>query len=425
MGRLPGIQEVGAREAWRILWRLRKGSRGLAGALEQLRMRLGDIFSVKIGKFELVVVAHPQGLREALVEKREAFAWRVEGEPIVKLLRRGVLVQDGEAHRFTRGVMELSNRRAHLFPRLESLYAEVDRVTALWREEAVYDMRVEMRKVALFAFERVYFSHDIAPELPGLWEPILSLIRYIGPGIWLFWGAVSPPRSLSRVDAHLFQLIHKRKRDKNPPDDMLTHLLQAFPEDEERIRDQMLTMLIAGHDTSTAALAWSLYILGREPRWQERLREEIRDHLGGRPPLPSDVADLIHMDAFVKEVLRLYPPIHAGNRRVRHAVELMGFPLFEGQRVLLSYYLVHRHPRYWEGPSSFMPERWLRGEKRDSFAYLPFGGGPRMCIGAPFAQLELRLILVRLLQTFRFSLVKSGVTPDMGATLEPYPGAVS
>lgn len=416
----PSVANLSPQKGLRILWLLRKGARALPQALEVLRAELGDVFVIKLGKFERVVIAHPEGLREALVEKREAFAWRVGDEPIVRLLRRGLLVQDGREHLELRKILEPSNRRRHFLPKLSELYPLILPLFDGWRDGEVYDMLVEMRKVALIAFEWVYFSHDVRSELPQIWKPILSVIKYIGPGLWLLWGASAPPAAVRVIDAHLYTLIQMRKRETTSPEDMLTHLVRELSEDD-LIRDQMLTMLIAGHDTSTASLAWALHLLSIYPEWQERLHEEVKGAFGSSLPNPLKVTELPFLDAFVKETLRLYPPIHAGNRLVRFPVEIMGYSLRPSQKVLLSYYLVQRHPDFWGEAETFRPERWLEPEgKQNTFAYVPFSGGPRMCIGAPFAQVELRMILAYLIQTFRF-LPTSPVQMHMGATLEPYP----
>lgn len=417
---LPGVEKLGARDGLRTLWLLRKGTRGLPHALELLHARLGDIFRLRLGRFERIVLAHPQALREALVEKRQAFAWRVGDEPVVRLLRRGLLVEDGHTHAVLRRIMDPSNRRKHFLPRLTTFYPLLERLISQWQHGATYDMLIEMRKVALLAFEWVYFSHDLTDELQSLWKPILSAIHYIGPGKWLLLGTGRVPTAIAPLNAHFYRLIRQRRQTDAPPDDMLTHLVQQL-EDDEIVRDQMMTMFIAGHDTSTAALAWALYLFGRYPQWQAKVREEIRGHFGDELPPPEKVSELPQLDAFVKESLRLYPPIHAGNRRIVAPVQIMGYDLQPEQKVLLSYYLVQRHPHYWEAPGTFRPERWLESARQtETFSYVPFSGGPRMCIGAPFAQVELRMVLSYLLQRFRFTLLHD-VEMHMGATLEPYP----
>jgi cytochrome P450 len=202
---------------------------------------------------------------------------------------------------------------------------------------------------------------------------------------------------------------------------LLQHLIDAGL-DDDRIRDQMLTMLIAGHDTSTALLAWTLYLLGSHAETYAQLVREIQAALG--PDLPGAVAGWqpALLDHVIKESLRLYPPIHIGNRSVAEDIEFHGSQVPAGERLFYSIYLSHRDPEYWEDAEAFHPERFAHGRKTPPFAYVPFGGGPRACIGSAFGQAEARIVLARLLQTYDFELLDRKVRPHMGATLEPRPG---
>ena len=191
---------------------------------------------------------------------------------------------------------------------------------------------------------------------------------------------------------------------------MLQHLIDAGLSDD-LIRDQMLTMLIAGHDTSTALLAWTFALLGQHPDIQARLVEEINSL--EKSPL---------LDQVIKESLRLYPPIHIGNRLVRKEMQFDEGSLPAGERLFYSIYLTHRDPAIWDRAEEFCPERFAHGRKTPPFSYVPFGGGPRACIGAAFGQAEARLVMKRLLQTFKFEFTDHKIHTHMGATLEPRPG---
>ena len=192
--------------------------------------------------------------------------------------------------------------------------------------------------------------------------------------------------------------------------DLLQHLVDAGLTDDV-IRDQMLTMLIAGHDTSTALLAWTFALLGQHPDIYKRLVEEV-DTLEKSPLL----------DQVIKESLRLYPPIHIGNRRVVEDIQFSDGTIPAGERMFYSIYLTHRDPTIWEKAESFCPERFSRGRKTPPYAYIPFGGGPRACIGAAFGQAEARSVIARLLQTYTFEFMNHKIHAHMGATLEPRPG---
>jgi cytochrome P450 len=170
-------------------------------------------------------------------------------------------------------------------------------------------------------------------------------------------------------------------------------------------------MLIAGHDTSTALLAWTFALIGQHPDIHGRLVEELDT---------QEKSQLL--DQVIKESLRLYPPIHIGNRRVVQTMEFHEGTVPADERLFYSIYLTHRDPRVWENAESFCPERFAHGRKTPPFAYVPFGGGPRSCIGAAFGQAEARIVIAQLLQTFKFEFTDHKIYAHMGATLEPRPG---
>jgi cytochrome P450 len=300
-------------------------------------------------------------------------------------------------------------------------------------------MLVEMRKVALLILYGTVFKVDLSQEIDRLWKPILTLLKYISPGIWILFPKLKPSgkvrKAMEAMDEHLYGMIRARREAlKEQPDlassyDLLTRLVQTEGMDDGLIRDQLLTMLIAGHDTSTALLAWLLYLLGMHPEAMERSKVEADAILSGThgPPDVGGVGQLEYIDQVIKEALRLYPPIHVGNRQASEDLELHGYRVPAGTRVMYSIYLSHRDPDYWTGPEDFNPDRFDRQaeDERPPFTYVPFGGGPRNCIGAAFAQVESKVVLARLLHEWDLELLNGDqVRPYMGATLEPRPGVL-
>ena len=188
-------------------------------------------------------------------------------------------------------------------------------------------------------------------------------------------------------------------------------------------------MLIAGHDTSTALLTWVLFLLGSHPQWMGQVKREVDSVLttASEPPTADQLNQLHITDQVIKETLRIYPPIHVGNRFAVGDLNLQGYKVPAGTRLMTSIYLTHRDKNYWPEPEQFCPERFERSQeqKRPPLAYVPFGGGPRNCIGAAFAQVESKVVLARLFQCFDFQLLNEHeVRPYMGATLEPRPGVM-
>jgi len=405
-------------------WRER-GS--ILGALEAMHAELGDVFRLSLPGTRAVMVVGPEIARQVLVSRRESFQWRNATDPVTHLLRRGVLVTDGQEHGQLRAILEPSLQR-RLFPAYQAVFLEaVDAVTADWRPGQVVDMLVEMRKVALRILVGTLFGADIGPDLPRLLPSVLRMLAYISPGLWLLAPALPRPgyrRALVAIDEYLYGLIAARRAHGPAGEDLLSALV-AHPElEDDTIRDQLLTMFIAGHDTSTALLAWTLYLLGSHPAAMHRVREECASGAGGAAPALEMLPRLTFLEAVLDESLRLYPPIHVANRLARHELALGGYRIAQGTRVMLSIYLTHRDPKVWREPHTFRPERFAPddGEARTPFAYLPFGGGPRNCIGAAFGKAESSLVLARLMQTHEFELVETNVRPHMGATLEPRPG---
>jgi cytochrome P450 len=290
---------------------------------------------------------------------------------------------------------------------------QTDRVSSMWKDGEEIDMLVEGRKIALLIIMQALFSKDVWEDLARLWNPILKAIKFISPGMWVLWRNIPRPgykRALRELDEYLYRIISDRRQLNAPPNDLLQHLIDAELTDRV-IRDQMLTMLIAGHDTSTALLAWTFALLGQHPEVHERLVHQI--HTMEKSPL---------LDQVIKESLRLYPPIHIGNRRVVEEIKFRGGTIPAGKRMLYSIYLTHRDPAIWQDPEEFCPERFASGRKTPPFAYVPFGGGHRSCIGAAFGLAEARLVIARLLQTHTFEFTNHPISVHMGATLEPRPG---
>jgi cytochrome P450 len=230
--------------------------------------------------------------------------------------------------------------------------------------------------------------------------------------MWILWRKIPRPgykKPLKQLDDYLYHLIAERRRGAFEQD-LLQHLVDAGLSDDV-IRDQMLTMLIAGHDTSTALLAWTFALLGQHPDVHSRLVDEVNTM--DKSPLLEQV---------IKESLRLYPPIHIGNRRVTKEIKFDNGRIAPDERLFYSIYLTHRDPAIWENAESFCPERFARGRKTPPFSYIPFGAGPRACIGAAFGQVEARVVTARLLQTHTFEFTNHKIHAHMGATLEPRPG---
>ena len=390
------------------------------GPLKVMAKHVGRFFQIPIPGFQPFVVFGPEANRKVLVTERNKLLWR-NTDPVTDLLRQGVLVTDGVEHDHYRELMEEPLHPSRLPSYKNMMIEQTDRVSAMWRDGEIVDMLVESRKIALLIIMQTLFSRDVWEDLPQIWHPILKAIQYISPGMWILWRKL--PRlgfgkPLRELDNYLYRVILDRRQaavdhvssHEGGYRDLLQHLIDAGLSDAV-IRDQMLTMLIAGHDTSTALLAWTFALLGQHQDIYARLVDEV--DVPQKHPL---------LDQVIKESLRLYPPIHIGNRRVAEKLEFPEGSAPAGERMFYSIYLTHRDPSIWENAETFCPERFAHGRKTPPFSYVPFGGGPRACIGAAFGQAEARIVLTRLLQTHTFEFTNHKIHAHMGATLEPRPG---
>jgi cytochrome P450 len=402
--------------------------RHILAALEVIHDELGDVFGLPLPGFNATMLVGPDANRFLLVEEKDSFRWRAESDPVTHLLRHGVLVEDGDSHDQLRREMNPSLHKAMLEGYAETMWRRTDQVIDQWRDGSRIDLLVEMRKIALLILTDTLFREDFTPQLKPLWNTILRTLKFISPGPWLVWPNVPRlgyKRALRQMDRYLYDLIAARRAENKDSSDLLGGLIHSGMNDD-LIRDQLLTMLIAGHDTSTALLAWALHLLTVHPQVLSRARDEIDSVLGLREPTFSDAAQLTYLDQVIKETLRLYPPIHLGSRIAETDIQYQQYTIPAGSRVLYSIYLTHRHKHYWTNPGQFDPERFTpeNARQRPPYTFLPFGGGARNCIGTAFAQVEAKIVLARILQKFDLQFTGKTVRPRMGATLEPQSGVM-
>ena len=390
--------------------------RSLIGPLRVMGQRVGRFFQIPLPGFSPYIVFGPQNVRKVLITEKEKFLWR-NNDPVRDVLRKGVLVTDGEEHDRYRSIMEPALHPGALPHYRQMVLQRTQQVAEGWPAGGQIDMLVEGRKIALLIVIQALFSADARADIPRLWKPILKMIEYISPGLWIFWRHIPRPgykAAFKTIDGYLHQLITDR-RASQPQNDLLQHLIDAGLDDGV-IRDQMLTMLIAGHDTSTALFAWVFALLGQHPDVYRELCQQIIASPEGQPPRL--------LDEVIKEVLRLYPPIHIGNRIMAQDVTFAeGETIPAGHRMFYSIYLTHRDPAVWQDADSFCPQRFSSGQKSEAMSFIPFGGGTRSCFGSAFGMMEARLTIEYLLRRYHFEPLNADkIHLHMGATLEPRPG---
>ena len=401
-------------------------SRSLLRGIESMHRGMGDVFSIPLPGFRPVVLVGPEWAHFVYVTGADKLLWRAERDPVTRLLRHGLLVEDHAEHDKLRHHLDPSLHRQMMANYAEVFVRRTDQVLDDWRSDRRLDMLVEMRRIALLILVEALFGEDFSSRLPQLWPAILRVLRFISPGAWIVWPDI--PRfgygqARRALDKYLYEIISAKRAEPSADKDMISGLIEAGL-DDELIRDQALTMLIAGHDTSTSLLTWTLYLIGRNPEIAARVHSEVDMLPADRPPAFEHVDRLRFLGQVIDESLRLYPPIHLSNRIAAENIAFNGYQIPAGSRVMMSIYLTHRDARYWPDPDRFDPDRFSpeATKSRPPYTFLPFGGGRRNCIGSSFARAEAHIVLARIFQRYELAPVRHRVRAHMGATLEPRPG---
>jgi cytochrome P450 len=299
-----------------------------------------------------------------------------------------------------------------------------------WRDGQTYLIDREMMKITLAIVARTLFNADVSRDAEIVGEAMTTLqdavIRQFSALIHLPNWMPTPQKRKERqaiqaLDRIIYQIIHERIASGEDKGDLLSMLLLATDDDGskmdiQQVRNEVISLFVAGHETTANTLTWIAYLLAQHPGVVAKLRDEVDTALGGRDAALQDIERLPYTGMIVKEGLRLYPPAWVITREAIADVNIGGYALKRGSVVVTSPYITHRHPRYFTEPEQFRPERFAEGGEKNwpHFAYFPFGGGPRICLGQSFALMEATLILATLTQHYEFSLV-----PNQQIDLEP------
>jgi cytochrome P450 len=376
----------------------------------------GDVAQIRIGPQAIVVVSHPDEIRRVLVTEQRSFT---KGRALARsktLLGEGLLTSEGDAHLRQRRLVQPAFHRDRIaaYGRVMSDYTT--EAMAAWRCGQTIDLYEEMMRLTLRIAGRTLFDTEMAGDADEITATIalsLQMFRFsILPFGHLLERVPLPwirrlQRARVRMNDLLYRMIAERRASGVDRGDLLSMLLMAQdPEGEgggltdTQVRDEVITLLAAGHETTAVALTWTWYLLAQHPVVMRRLQREVDEVLGGRPPSIEDLDRLVYTRRVFSEGMRLYPPAWVLERRVVQDVTIGGHCIPTGALVVVSQHLVHRDPRWYRDPSIFAPDRWAPGVEatRPKFAYFPFGAGTRLCIGESFAWMEGTLVLAAMAQ---------------------------
>lgn len=404
----------------------------------------GELIALRIGPRWVYLVSQPEHLQHVLVDNVRNFPKGSMWNATKDLFGEGMLRSEGPLWLRQRRMMQPLFGTKHLSLLADAMVDVVDREVRSMERLAAPGVRCEMGSLMTSLTQRILLEAMFGTAIPRedadrLGQHIVDALRVINLKVFLFFlpgkfplpGRARLRHAVGEIDRAMLGLVGQRRQSGESRNDLLSLLLDARDDesnetmDDRQVRDELVNLYTAGTDTTANALTFFWYLLATHPEIESRVRAEVREVIGTRLPVHADLAKLTYTRMAFQEAMRLYPPVWMFPRFCSQDDVVGGYPIPGGSALLILPWLTHRDPRFWERPEEFDPERFLpqRSAERPKYAYFPFGGGGRQCIGMAFAMMEASFIIARMLQTFRFRLPPGyRMVPASMATLKPRGG---
>jgi cytochrome P450 len=392
----------------------------------------GDIPYFRLGPYHAHLINHPDYIRDILVTNQGNFTKSRALQRARILLGEGLLTSEGKFHLRQRRLVQPAFHRDRLAAYASVMTDYGVRARDRWKAGETLDISNEMMRLTLGVVGKTLFSADVeseAPEIGDALTTVLKMFRMLMMPFSEYLEKLPLPsirrfeKARDRLDKTIYGLIRERRRSGEDRGDLLSMLLLTQDEEADgagmtdtQVRDEALTLFLAGHETTANALTWTWYLLSQNPECESKLHAEIDSVLEGRAPQMSDLPQLRYTEMVFAEAMRLYPPAWAIGRMSKAAFDMGGVHFPARSICILSPYVTHRDPRWFPEPERFDPERWTpeARDARPKFSYYPFGGGARLCIGERFAWMEGTLLIAAIAQKWKLELAK-------GQKVEPLP----
>ena len=400
--------------------------------LTNLTRQYGDVARLRFFSVPVYVLNSPEHIEYVLVTNNRSFIKPVDFRfPFFRgIFGNGLLTSEGDFWLRQRRLAQPAFHRNRIaeYGRVMAAYSE--QMLETWQPNETRDMHQEMMVLTLKIAIKTLFNVDAERDvvlMSALSNDLIKMFELQDSSFWLAHNFLPTPanrrfrRTLKRLDEYIYGIIRQRRQNSEDTGDLLSMLLHAQDEDgsqmtDKQLRDEVMTLFLAGHETTALALSWTWYLLSQYPDVEAKLMAELESALSGRTPRVEDLPELKYAEAIVKETLRLYPPAWAFGRQVTEDCEIGGYPVPKGRQLYFFPWVMHRDPRYFDNPEEFRPERWFdeRVKQLPKYAYFPFSGGPRVCIGNAFAMMETVLVLATVAQRYHLKLAA-------GQVIEPWP----
>ncbi|MGI9034843.1 MAG: cytochrome P450 [Pyrinomonadaceae bacterium] len=401
------------------------------GFLENLS-RLGDVTTFRMGKLPAFLINHPDLIRDLLVTSHAKF---FKGRALQKakgLLGEGLLTSEKEFHLRQRRMIQPAFHRQRIAGYAASMIEFSDKLSGEWRDGETRDIDREMMRLTLWIVGRTLFSANVETEAMQVGAAMTTIISMFNFMLLPFPKALEklplPPikklrRARQTLDDIIYKIINDRRKSGEDKGDLLSMLLAARDEEtgkamtDKQIRDECLTLFLAGHETTANALTWTFYLLSQNPEAERKFHAELKASLGEKSLTPEDYSRLPYAEQIFAESMRLFPPAWTIGRLATEEHEFAGFKIPPQSLILASQFVMHRDARFWENPEKFIPERWEKlsiKEAGNRFIYFPFSKGIRSCIGEQFAWMEGVLLLAALGRRWKLSLM-----PEQKIAVQP------
>jgi len=398
----------------------------------------GDIAGLRILNFKTIFINHPDLIEEVLVTNARLYSKGRVLRANRHVFGEGLLTSEGDFWLRQRRLTQPTFHRARIASYAATMVEYAQRMMDGWRSGEERDAHGEMLRLTLQIVGKTLFDADVERDAQEVGKS-LELLLEIGANFrrtifvphWLPTLAnLRVKREVAQIEKIIYRIIGERRASGRDAGDLLSMLLAAQDEDgsrmtDKQLRDETITLFLAGHETTASTLSWTWWLLAQNPAAEAKLHAELDAVLGDRPPTLDDLPKLVYTGHVITESLRLYPAAWGLARLAVEDHEIAGYPVTKGMGVTMAQWVVHRDPRWYDAPEEFRPERWANDllKRLPRFAYFPFGGGPRQCIGNTFALMEATLILATIVRKFRLRLVANHpVVPLASITLRPRHG---